>query len=489
MTVLGEVDHDFTSGTAKRSLNRPISLIIVSGVLRATDIALVAAAGLLVRLSYPSGMESVDWQEYGLAILLAMFAAGTLFQWNGLYKLPGLSAGHLKLGTLAASWTIVVLTLIVTGFFFKISSDFSRLWVGVWFAVTLAGMGAVRGILWLRARSWVAQGRLARNVAVVGGGPLAERLIATLRRPDEDAVNVIGVFDDRRERVGQRVAGVRRIGTVEELLIYARHSRVDQIILALPWAAEARITAILKKLRMLPVDIGLAPDLVGIHVNHAGFGSFGGVPILTVCKKPLADWHSVIKTVEDRILASLLILFLGPLMLLVAFAIKLDSPGPVLFRQKRYGLNNHAIYVYKFRTMYHHMRDENAERLATRNDKRITRIGAFLRKSSIDELPQLFNVWRGEMSIVGPRPHAMSAKAADRLYEEVVSEYAARHRVKPGITGWAQVKGWRGETDTVEKIQKRVEHDLYYIENWSLTFDIKILVLTFFALLRADNAY
>src|SRR5262249_2380055 len=151
MTVLGEVDHDFTSGTAKRRVNGPIYLIIVSGSLPATDIALVAASGLLVRLAYPSGMESVDWQEYGLAILLAMFAAGTLFQWNGLYKLPGLSAGHLKLGTLAASWTIVVLALIVTGFFFKISSDFSRLWVGVWFAVTLAGMGAVRGTLWLPA--------------------------------------------------------------------------------------------------------------------------------------------------------------------------------------------------------------------------------------------------------------------------------------------------------------------------------------------------
>src|SRR6185312_11134110 len=172
----------------------------------------------------------------------------------------------------------------------------------------------------------------------------------------------------------------------------------------------------------------------------------GGLPLLTVCKKPLADWHSVIKTIEDRILSLLLLAFLLPLFGIVALAIKLDSPGPVFFRQKRYGFNNHPIMVYKFRTMYHHLRDERAERLATRDDPRVTRLGAFLRKTSIDELPQLLNVLKGEMSIIGPRPHPVAAKAANRPYEEVVAEYAARHRVKPGITGWAQVNGWRGET-------------------------------------------
>lgn len=489
MTVIEGVGQDLASLVIKRRVDRPISLVILSGILRVTDLGLVLAAGILVRLLYPSGMDTVDWHEHYLAIALAMFATGTVFQWNGLYRLPGLTAGHLKLGKLAASWTVVVLGLIVAGFFFKISSDFSRLWVGVWFTVALTAMVAVRGVLWLRARRWVAQGRLARNVAVVGGGEPGARLIAALRRPDEEVINIIGVFDDRSERIGPRVAGAQKIGNTDDLIAYSRHNRVDQIILALPWAAEQRITQILHKLQMLPVDIGLAPDLVGVRLNHAGFGYVGGVPLLTVCKKPLADWHSVIKTIEDRILAVCLLFFLLPLFGLVALAIKFDSPGSVFFRQKRYGLNNHPIAVYKFRTMYDHLRDDNAERLATRNDPRVTRIGAFLRKTSIDELPQLINVLKGEMSIVGPRPHAMSAKAADRLYEEVVAEYAARHRVKPGITGWAQVKGWRGETDTIEKIQKRVEHDLYYIENWSFAFDIKILILTFFALLKADNAY
>ncbi len=176
-------------------------------------------------------------------------------------------------------------------------------------------------------------------------------------------------------------------------------------------------------------------------------------------------------------------------MALVALAIKLDSKGPVLFRQKRYGFNNELIEVFKFRSMYVDQTDANAAKLVTKDDPRVTRVGRFIRKTSLDELPQLFNVLKGELSLVGPRPHALQAKAADRLYQDVVDGYFARHRVKPGITGWAQINGWRGETDTREKIQKRVEHDLYYIENWSVLFDLYILLKTPFALLRGENAY
>lgn len=470
----------------RRRADRPISLVVLAGLLRASDLLIVFASGLLIHRIYLEGSQFVDWHEYYLAVLLAVFVAGPVFSSNGVYRLQGLSAGKLGLGKLVASWGLVILFLIFAGFVFKISRDFSRIWIGVWFFVALVPMVAVRGALWLRARSWVAHGRLSRNVAIVGGGEHGARLIAALGRLDEEGVNIIGIFDDRSERVGRRVAGVAKIGNIDDLVIYARNNRVDEIILALPWAAEARIEQVLRKLRSLPVDIRLAPDRVGFRLGHSGYSSLGGVPLLDVCKKPLADWHSVIKSVEDRTLAILLLVFLGPLFGVVALAIKLDSRGPVFFRQRRYGFNNHTIGVYKFRTMYHHLRDENAAKLTTRNDPRVTRVGAFLRQTSIDELPQLINVLKGEMSIIGPRPHALSAKAADRLYEEVVAEYAARHRVKPGITGWAQVKGWRGETDTVEKIQKRVEHDLFYIENWSFALDLKILFLTFFALLRAD---
>jgi exopolysaccharide biosynthesis polyprenyl glycosylphosphotransferase len=213
------------------------------------------------------------------------------------------------------------------------------------------------------------------------------------------------------------------------------------------------------------------------------------VPVLDVADKPIDGWDSLVKSMEDQILGILILLLSLPLLLIIAALVKLDSPGSIFFRQMRSGFNNQPIEVLKFRTLYVDSQDESAETLVTRDDPRVTRIGAFLRRSSLDELPQIFNVLKGEMSIVGPRPHAYNAKAAGRYYQNVVVRYAARHKVKPGITGWAQVNGWRGETDTVEKIMKRVEYDLYYIENWSIMFDLRIIFKTFFALLRKENAY
>jgi exopolysaccharide biosynthesis polyprenyl glycosylphosphotransferase len=213
------------------------------------------------------------------------------------------------------------------------------------------------------------------------------------------------------------------------------------------------------------------------------------VPFIDISDKPIADWDYVKKWLFDKIVATLALIALAPLMGLIALAIKLDSKGPVLFRQKRLGFNNEQIDVFKFRTMYADATDAEASKLVTKDDPRVTRVGRFLRKTSLDELPQFFNVAKGDLSLVGPRPHALKAKAADKLYADAVDGYFARHRVKPGVTGWAQINGWRGETDTQGKIQRRVEHDLYYIENWSVTFDLYILLMTPFALLKGDNAY
>jgi len=214
------------------------------------------------------------------------------------------------------------------------------------------------------------------------------------------------------------------------------------------------------------------------------------VPVLDIFDKPIADWDVVIKLAFDKIVGTLALIALSPALALTALAIKLDSPGPILFKQKRYGFNNELIEVYKFRSMYADKVDSTASKLVTRDDPRVTRVGRFIRKTSIDELPQLFNVvFKGDLSLVGPRPHAIHAKAANRQYDEVVDGYFARHRVKPGITGWAQVNGWRGETDTQEKIQQRVEHDLYYIENWSILLDLYILLVTPASLLKTKNAF
>jgi Undecaprenyl-phosphate glucose phosphotransferase len=277
---------------------------------------------------------------------------------------------------------------------------------------------------------------------------------------------------------------------VEHLVEFGRRTRVDLVIFSLPISAENRILQMLKKLWVLPVDIRLAAHSNKLRLRPRTYSYIGSVPVLDVADRPIADWDVVMKWLFDKIVGGLMLLAAAPIMLMVAIAIKLDSKSPVFFKQKRYGFNNDLIEVYKFRSMYVDMADVKADRLVTKDDPRVTRVGRFIRKASLDELPQLINVViKGNLSLVGPRPHAVNAKAAAQRYDEAVDGYFARHRVKPGITGWAQVNGWRGETDTEEKIQKRVEHDLFYIENWSVLFDLWIVLRTPFALLKTENAY
>jgi Undecaprenyl-phosphate glucose phosphotransferase len=304
-------------------------------------------------------------------------------------------------------------------------------------------------------------------------------------------VRIVGVFDDRgEERVKATASGHRKLGTVEDLVEFARRTRIDLVIFSLPISAESRILQMLKKLWVLPVDIRLSAHSNKLRFRPRTYSYIGGVPVLDVFDRPITDWDVVMKWLFDRIVGGLALIAALPIMLLVAIAIKLDSRGPIFFKQKRYGFNNELIEVYKFRSMYVDQCDPTAKQLATKNDPRITRVGRFIRKTSLDELPQLINVViKDNLSLVGPRPHAVHAKADNRLYDEAVDGYFARHRVKPGITGWAQVNGWRGETDTREKIQRRVEHDLYYIENWSVLFDFYILAITPIALAKHENAY
>jgi exopolysaccharide biosynthesis polyprenyl glycosylphosphotransferase len=241
---------------------------------------------------------------------------------------------------------------------------------------------------------------------------------------------------------------------------------------------------------VLPVDIRLAAHQSKLRLRPRSYSYIGSVPVLPVSDRAIGDWDVVLKWMFDKLVGVVALVLASPVMLLTALAVKLDSKGPVFFKQKRYGFNNELIEVYKFRSMYTEMTDHNATKLATKDDPRITRVGRIIRKTSLDELPQLINVvFKGNLSLVGPRPHAVNASADNKRYDDAVDGYFARHRVKPGITGWAQIHGWRGETDTLEKIQKRVEHDLYYIENWSVFLDLYILAVTPFALTKTENAY
>ena len=333
-------------------------------------------------------------------------------------------------------------------------------------------------------------GRLARRTAVYGTGPLAEELIAALEQHPAPDLCICGVYDDGSGKRSLRtLAGSRSSGGIEDLIAFARASRLDLVIVAVPLVEEERLARggppPLRSARRDQVARGRHPGPVRPPAHRARRRDRP-----PRCRRPADPGLGLLaKAVFDKTVGLAAVALLAPVLLAVAAAVKLDSRGPVLFRQKRYGFNNELIDVFKFRSIYVDQGDSSAASLVTRGDPRVTRVGRFIRRTSLDELPQLFNVLRGDLSLVGPRPHALEAKAENRLYGAVVEDYFARHKVKPGITGWAQVNGWRGETDTVEKIRKRVEHDLYYIDNWSFAFDLLILARTPLALLDNRHAY
>jgi Undecaprenyl-phosphate glucose phosphotransferase len=375
-------------------------------------------------------------------------------------------------------------------FFVKMGAEFSRVWIAIWYVSVFSVLFAERFGLSVLAKRWTKEGRLNRRAVIVGGGPEAEELIKALEASADTDIRIAGIFDDRGpHRVSPVVAGYPKLGNIDELVAFARGSRIDVIIVALPQAAESRVLQLLQKLWVLPADIKLSAHNNRLRFRPRTYSYIGNVPFIDLADKPIANWDYVRKWVFDKVMALIAVILLAPVMALIALAIKLDSKGPVLFRQKRQGFNNELIEVLKFRSMYVDRSDADAVKLVTKDDDRVTRVGRLLRKTSLDELPQFFNVLKGDLSLVGPRPHALKAKAEDKLYHDVVDGYFARHRVKPGVTGWAQVNGWRGETDTEEKIQRRVEHDLYYIENWSVTLDLYILLMTPFALFKTQNAY
>ncbi len=337
---------------------------------------------------------------------------------------------------------------------------------------------------------WSRDGRIERRALIVGGGETTENLIRQLESSPHNDIRICGIFDDRDDqRSPPIVAGYPKLGDIDDLIEFSRIAQIDMLIVTLPLSAEARVLAMLKKLWVLPVDIRLAAHSNALQFRPRSYAYLGDVPTLAIFDRPIADWNSVAKRTFDIVFSLAGLLLFSPVMIATAIAIKLDSPGPVFFKQKRHGFNNEEIDVYKFRSMYSDQCDPTAKSAVTKGDPRVTRVGRFIRRTSIDELPQFFNSLLGSLSLVGPRPHAVAAQSHDRLYGEAVDGYFARHRVKPGITGWAQINGWRGEIDSDEKIEKRTEFDLYYIENWSLLLDLKILLLTPISLLNSKDAY
>jgi len=467
-----------------------VSLVVIRGAVRACDFAIVCLLGLAVAAVWVDEPVIIGNAYYVSAIAITALVTVAAFDILGLYAHAAFTSFIRQMPRVLFAWTMAVGLLLVGVFFLKIGHEFSRVWFAAWYIAGVIALLSERLVVAAIVRRWTHQGRLYRRAAIYGGGTITEKLIGDLEVDVDSDIRIAGVFDDRGDdRVDRVISGYPRLGGLSQLVSFARNSRIDLVIVALPITAERRLLQVTRALAVLPAEVKLPARATELRFTPNTYSRVGNVAMIDLLEKPIADWGSVGKWVFDKVVAVLALFLLAPLMLAVAAAIKLDSPGPVLFRQKRYGFNNELIEVFKFRSMYTNRCDANATELVTKDDPRVTRIGRLIRKTSIDELPQLFNVILGNLSLVGPRPHALEAKAAGSLYDSVVDGYFARHKVKPGITGWAQVNGWRGETDTQEKIQKRVEYDIYYIENWSLLLDVYILLKTPFALLKSENAY
>jgi Undecaprenyl-phosphate glucose phosphotransferase len=465
--------------------NRQISGTVLGATLRILDVSAIFLAGML---SYYSRFGDFDFVKGApIALALVTLLAVNIFQLYKLYEPTHFIADPFQFKRLLMALATVAFVTLAIGYATKTTDAFSRIWFALWALYALVGHVGIRALLKIRLARWQAQGWLTRKIALVGAGQQGQRVAQHLTDESQLGASLVGVFDDRMSRVPKSISGHPVLGGVDALLEFIRQERVDEVIVALPWTAEVRLLEILKKLRTAPVDVRLCPEGVAYQFTSRSFTDLHGLSVLNIYDRPLSSWRQVVKSIEDRVLATLILIFVLPLMLVIAIAIKIDSRGPVFFRQRRYGFNNELFEMYKFRGFREGASDPKAEQLVTRNDPRLTRVGAFLRQTHLDELPQFYNVLKGDMSIVGPRAHGVMAKAEGRLYQEVIAEYFARHRVKPGITGWAQVNGWTGNTETIEQIERRVEYDLYYIEKWSLWLDLKIILMTPFAMLSAKS--
>ncbi|NYE62167.1 putative colanic acid biosynthesis UDP-glucose lipid carrier transferase [Duganella sp. 1224] len=383
-----------------------------------------------------------------------------------------------------AGWLITVAILFVLGKLTGMLAYFDRTTLLVWVVVTpfvvLFSHLAVR-----LSSPYADRSSGARTVAIVGANSVGIRFAAAIERNPNLYMKVVGFFDDRAaERWPENLAHPM-LGDMGDIARYVREHQIQQIYISQPISAQPRIRKLIDELQDTTASVYFLPDIYVFDLMQARFDNIGGMPVIAICETPFTGFNSLVKRLSDIVLAAGIQLMLTPLMLVIALAIKLTSPGPVIFRQRRYGLNGEQIIVYKFRSMT--VAEDGAKVVqATKNDQRLTRIGGFLRRSSLDELPQFINVLQGRMSIVGPRPHAV---AHNEQYRKLIKGYMLRHKVKPGITGWAQVNGLRGETETLDKMEARINYDLDYLRHWSLWLDLWIVLLTVRTVLKRENAH
>lgn len=488
-------------GSIERARLRPQgSLAAGSAVLRRWSRQVAAdLVGLFDALSVLAGaaVSAVIYQRIGGVVaepmlLVQSSLAGAIIvcmclrMW-GLYDTSRMHEFPLCPARLLAALLLGIGGVLGLGLPRAIAETHVAIWFFTWLAASYTLLVLCRGVARRTLARLTAQGRFHERIAVFGAGEIARRVQEFLSDP-RLAIELAGVYDDRMSDGRIDRDALFLSGRLDELIEHARHDDIDRIVVALPQSAGDRVASVARRLEQLPASIHIvthiASDLVDVDRPHK-VSSLGTVGLLDVKKKPLADWAHVVKVLEDLILGSLFFVISLPFLPLIAAAIKLDSPGPVFFRQRRRGLNKRVIEVIKLRTMT--VLEDGADvRQATPGDRRVTAVGRFLRRTSLDELPQLVNVLRGEMSLVGPRPHAL---IHDEQFGEQLETYANRHQVKPGITGLAQVRGFRGEAGTPDRIEARVNADIEYIRTWTLGLDLKILAQTVRAIISGNNAH
>ena len=470
-------------GNVASAQNKHLPLLV--NTLRIADFAFLLSGGYLGFFIHFGFHESIPDDNH-LVIYLAVIITVLSLHMARSYdrriigSLPG------QLTSLLAGAGGAVALLFLCGFLSGILGNMLSLWMLYSILVSASLLLLSRVTLHYHVCRLAKQNKVNQSIVIFGVNEQTAKVIDALMRKGNSKVSVLGIFDDRAKLRETNTKLVRPLGTFPDLLAYIREHHVDRILVTLPIVSSDRITGLLKKLSTVPVRIDLVPNEMIWQFPRVEVAQFDAFPVLTVANRLVHAQQGLLKRIEDIFLASVIIICFFPLMLLIACAIKLDSRGPIFFKQKRHGYNNKIFEIYKFRSMKVEPVPEKEVRQASKDDLRVTRIGKYLRRYSLDELPQFFNVLVGNMSVVGPRPHALQHNA---YYESMIVEYFARHNVKPGITGWAQVNGLRGETIEPEKMCRRVNYDIHYIENWTIWLDFKIILMTAVTVWFHDTAY
>lgn len=453
----------------------------ISVLQRLMDALLVIGSFCIIAWFYE---VPIGQYQLGFAVIAALcfYVVG---QARGIYGSWRISTIRSEIGEIILVWMVAFALVLAMAYVTKTSANFSRRVMLTWLVLSPSLLVAARLSVRMLLHELRRHGRNTRSVAIVGTNRVARQMVEKINAMSWTGLLFKGYYDDLPvERLPTEPALVLA-GDLSELLMQARTGIIDAVYIALPMHDEQRIIDLINRFADTTVSLYLLPDFFVFELMHARWISLNGLPIISIYETPFYGVDGWVKRMEDIVLGSAILAIIALPMLLIALAVKLSSPGPVFFKQRRYGLKGEVVYVWKFRSMTVCEDGINIPQ-AKLGDARFTPVGAFLRKTSLDELPQFINVLQGTMSVVGPRPHAVTH---NEEYRRLIHGYMLRHKVKPGITGWAQVNGWRGETDTLEKMQKRVEYDLQYIQQWSLLLDLKIVWLTIWRGFGGRNAY